>query len=87
MEGYKHYTWLDPNFPCVITLFSAPNYTGSYNNCGAIIKMNRGNMEFNKYKSRPSPFYLPPPNTFTNLFAFSMPFISEKILQMVISVY
>lgn len=49
MEGFKHYNWLNQNFPCVITLFSAPNYTGSYNNQGAVIKFNRGNMEFNKY--------------------------------------
>jgi len=29
-------------FPCLITIFSAPNYCGSYKNKGAVIKLNDG---------------------------------------------
>lgn len=44
-EGYRMYNWKsssyrdrDRNFPQVITIFSAPKYSDSYNNKGAIIK-------------------------------------------------
>jgi serine/threonine-protein phosphatase 2B catalytic subunit len=42
-EGYKMYNWTGKQnkpkkFPPVITIFSAPKYTDSYNNKGAIIK-------------------------------------------------
>lgn len=38
-EGFKAYVWQNRDFPQVITLFSAPNYCGSYANKGAIIKI------------------------------------------------
>lgn len=44
-EGYRMYNWKttkyrdrERNFPQVITIFSAPKYSDSYNNKGAIIK-------------------------------------------------
>ena len=44
-EGYRMYNWKgngprekERKFPQVITIFSAPKYTDSYNNKGAIIK-------------------------------------------------
>ena len=44
-EGYRMYNWKGKGpkekkrkFPQVITIFSAPKYTDSYNNKGAIIK-------------------------------------------------
>ncbi len=41
-EGYQKYSWggkNDTDFPTVITVFSAPNYCGSYGNKGAIIRI------------------------------------------------
>ena len=38
-EGFKAYVWQNTDFPQVVTLFSAPNYCGSYANKGAIIKL------------------------------------------------
>jgi len=39
LEGYKMYKWLGQDqFPCVITIFSAPNYCDAYKNKGAVIK-------------------------------------------------
>lgn len=38
MEGYKMHRWNGmSNFPSVITVFSAPNYCGSYSNSGAVM--------------------------------------------------
>lgn len=39
LEGFKAYIWQNRDFPQVITLFSAPNYCGTYANKGAIIKL------------------------------------------------
>ena len=43
IEGYKFHKWGGPKaFPSVITLFSAPNYGGSYRNKGAVIILDSG---------------------------------------------
>ena len=37
-EGYKFHTWDGPNeFPPCITVFSAPDYSGSGNNAAVLI--------------------------------------------------
>ena len=37
-EGFKMHRWgSNCDFPSVITIFSAPNYCGSYNNKGAVL--------------------------------------------------
>lgn len=38
-EGFKAYVWANSDFPQVITVFSAPNYCGTYANKGAIMKL------------------------------------------------
>jgi serine/threonine-protein phosphatase 2B catalytic subunit len=39
LDGYKLHKWNGPaEFPCVITVFSAPNYCDAYKNKGAVIK-------------------------------------------------
>lgn len=38
-EGFKAYNWQKSEFPQVVTLFSAPNYCGTYANKGAIMKI------------------------------------------------
>jgi len=38
LEGYKMHKWNgSANFPPVITVFSAPNYCGSYSNQAAVL--------------------------------------------------
>ena len=41
-EGFKAYSWQRNDFPQVVTLFSAPNYCGTYANKGAIMKISVG---------------------------------------------
>ena len=69
----------DKQFPSVITIFSAPNYCGEYHNKGAVILIQEQKMNIKQYKEVPSPFYLPGG---IDLFAWSMPFLSEKITSM-----
>ena len=38
-EGFKAYAWQNTDFPQVVTLFSAPNYCGTYANKGAIMRL------------------------------------------------
>ncbi len=39
LDGYKMHKWNGgEQFPCVITIFSAPNYCDAYKNKGAVIK-------------------------------------------------
>lgn len=37
VEGYKMHNWGADSFPLILTLFSAPNYVGQYNNKGALV--------------------------------------------------
>lgn len=54
-EGFKAYVWQNRDFPQVITLFSAPNYCGTYGNKGAIIKMHNNEMKVIQYNFTPKP--------------------------------
>lgn len=41
LDGYKMHKWNGiSSFPPVITVFSAPNYCGTYHNTGAILMCN-----------------------------------------------
>jgi len=45
-NGYEmHKFGANSAFPCVITIFSAPNYCGSYKNRGAIIILKDNNLK------------------------------------------
>lgn len=66
-------------FPPVITVFSAPNYCGEYNNKGAVILIENEKMSVKQYIDVEHPFQLP--NNIDAL-TWSMPFITEKIHQM-----
>ena len=50
-EGFKMHNWSNNNMPEVITLFSAPNYCGSYGNKAAIIKFEVSLLESEFYLS------------------------------------
>ena len=63
-------------FPSVITVFSAPNYCGEYNNKGAVILIENDKMNIKQYKDVQHPFHLPQG---MDLFKWSVPFLIEKI--------
>ena len=70
-------------FPSVITVFSAPNYCGSYKNKGAVILIENDKMNIKQYKNVEHPFHLP---NDMDLFTWSLPFMSEKINEMLLNI-
>jgi serine/threonine-protein phosphatase 2B catalytic subunit len=66
-------------FPSVITVFSAPNYCGSYKNKGAVILIENDKMNIKQYKDVEQPFNLP---NNLDLFTWSLPFLADKIGEM-----
>ena len=66
-------------FPSVITVFSAPNYCGSYKNKGAVILIENDKMNIKQYKDVEQPFNLP---NNLDLFSWSLPFLADKIGEM-----
>ena len=82
LEGFKMYKWDDNvDFPSVITIFSAPNYCDVYNNKAAVIKFKNNMVNIQQYTYSPHPFILP---QFMNIFNWSIPFVSEKISEMLL---
>ena len=68
----------------VITLFSAPNYCQMYKNKAAVIKLNQNNLDVDQFKFTPAPYILP---SYMNLFEWSLPFVSEKIIDIYSELY
>lgn len=84
LEGYKMHTWNGPGeFPVVITIFSAPNYCDVYNNKGAIIKFDDNNLNIQQFNYSGHPYILP---NFMDLFTWSIPFVIEKVLEVLCNV-
>lgn len=80
LEGYKmHKTNPTTGFPSVITIFSAPNYCDVYNNKGAILKFDNSTLNVLQFNCSPHPYHLP---NFMDIFAWSMPFVIEKVTEM-----
>lgn len=82
--GYRLYRQVTSSeFPALITLFSAPNYVDVYNNKGAIMKYDGKVMNIRQFNCAPHPYYLP---KFMNVFDWSLPFVGEKIAELLLSV-
>ena len=78
------YKWKNSvDFPSVITIFSAPNYCDVYNNKAAVIKFINNTVNIQQYNYSPHPFILP---GFMNIFNWSIPFVSEKISEMLLHI-
>jgi serine/threonine-protein phosphatase 2B catalytic subunit len=77
--GYKMYRRGETGFPSVITIFSAPNYLDVYNNKAAIMKYENNVMNIRQFNASPHPYWLP---NFINVFTWSLPFVGEKIMDM-----
>ena len=76
--------WNGPTeFPTVITIFSAPNYCDVYNNKGAIIKFESNTLNIQQFNYTPHPYILP---NFMDVFTWSVPFVAEKIVEMLFNV-
>lgn len=70
-------------FPSVITVFSAPNYGGNQGNKGAVILIENEKMNIKQYKNVEHPFHLPDD---IDLFQWSIPFLVDKITEMLTNV-
>eukprot|EP01100_Stratorugosa_tubuloviscum_P014208 TRINITY_DN7462_c0_g1_i1.p1 TRINITY_DN7462_c0_g1~~TRINITY_DN7462_c0_g1_i1.p1 ORF type:complete len:545 (+),score=240.27 TRINITY_DN7462_c0_g1_i1:424-2058(+) len=75
-QGYQMYRATPKGNHSVITLFSAPNYLNVYNNKAAIILCNKAGMVVKQFDPQPAPYCLP---AFHNAFTWSIPFVAEKV--------
>ena len=67
------------SFPYVITIFSAPNYCGSYKNKASVLILKNNNLQLKQYSDTEPPYQLPEG---LDLFSWSLPFLAEKVTGM-----
>lgn len=82
--GYRMYRKSrKTGFPSVMTLFSAPNYLDVYNNKAAMVKYEANMFSIRQFNNMPHPYWLP---NFMDAFSWSLPFVGEKITDMLAAV-
>lgn len=79
-EGFQMHRWgAKDSFPYVITIFSAPNYCGSYKNKASVLILKNNNLQLKQYADSEPPYQLPEG---LDLFSWSLPFLAEKVSNM-----
>ncbi|KAK7199914.1 serine/threonine protein phosphatase 2B catalytic subunit A2 [Novymonas esmeraldas] len=75
--GFKLYR-PHPNhlFPCMISLFSAPNYCSSFGNKGAVLVIAKETVSFKQFEPSPHPCVLQG----RNAFSWSLPFLESNLM-------
>jgi serine/threonine-protein phosphatase 2B catalytic subunit len=68
-------------FPVCLTVFSAPNYCGTYQNRAAVLAIDRKNINVRQFAAAASPYVLP---NFSNVFVWSLPFVCENALDIML---
>ncbi|ODV84327.1 hypothetical protein CANARDRAFT_236088 [[Candida] arabinofermentans NRRL YB-2248] len=82
--GYRMYRKTDTQqFPSVITLFSAPNYCGTYGNKAAVLRYENSVMNIRQFSAQKEPYYLP---KLLDVFTWSIPFVAERTADILFSV-
>ena len=69
-------------FPSLISLFSAPKYS-RYTNKAAILQYDEGKLNIESFTENDQPYWLP---DFLDVFTWSIPFVAEKVSEMVVQV-
>jgi hypothetical protein len=82
--GYRMYRKCPQSgFPSLMTIFSAPNYLDVYQNKAAILKYDTNIVNIRQFNSSSHPYWLP---NFMNVFTWSLPFVGEKVTEMLINI-
>ena len=68
----------------MITIFSAPNYCGYYENKASVLIIDRGNLSLKQYEETEPPYRLPDN---LDVFSWSVPFLAEKVTNMLFNIF